>query len=80
MGCTRQNAKTYVAGHRGRVGSAIERRLWIAGYAAQAARREPPVCAWLGWRARPRELHRDELMADWALATAGELPYKIEPL
>ena len=26
------------------------------------------------------ELHRDELMADWALASSGELPYKIDPL
>ena len=26
------------------------------------------------------ELHRDELMANWALASAGELPYKIDPL
>ena len=26
------------------------------------------------------ELHRDELMADWALAAAGEAPYKIDPL
>ena len=26
------------------------------------------------------ELHKDELMADWELAVAGELPYKIEPL
>ena len=26
------------------------------------------------------EIHRDELMADWSLAVAGELPYKIEPL
>jgi shikimate kinase len=26
------------------------------------------------------ELHQDELMADWELAVAGELPYKIEPL
>lgn len=26
------------------------------------------------------ELHRDELMADWELAAAGELPYKIDPL
>ena len=26
------------------------------------------------------ELHRDELAADWALANAGELPYKIDPL
>ena len=26
------------------------------------------------------ELHKDELMADWELAIAGQLPYKIEPL
>jgi hypothetical protein len=26
------------------------------------------------------EIHRDELMADWALAAKGQLPYKIEPL
>ena len=26
------------------------------------------------------ELHRDELMADWALANSGQLPYKIDPL
>jgi hypothetical protein len=26
------------------------------------------------------ELHRDELMADWELAAAGEQPYKINPL
>lgn len=26
------------------------------------------------------ELHRDELMADWDLAAAGEMPYKIDPL
>lgn len=26
------------------------------------------------------ELHRDELMADWALASAGQTPYRIEPL
>jgi hypothetical protein len=26
------------------------------------------------------ELHRDELMADWELAMAGENPYKIDPL
>ncbi len=26
------------------------------------------------------ELHRDELMADWDLAVAGENPYKIDPL
>jgi len=28
----------------------------------------------------PRELHRDELMADWELAVSGESPYKIDPL
>jgi len=26
------------------------------------------------------ELHKDELMADWDLAVAGEQPYKIDPL
>lgn len=26
------------------------------------------------------ELHRDELLADWELATNGEQPYKIAPL
>jgi hypothetical protein len=26
------------------------------------------------------ELHRDELLADWELALAGETPYKINPL
>ena len=26
------------------------------------------------------ELHKDELLADWDLASAGELPYKIDPL
>lgn len=26
------------------------------------------------------ELHKDELVADWDLAAAGENPYKIEPL
>lgn len=26
------------------------------------------------------ELHRDELLADWELASQGELPYKIMPL
>ncbi|MEN9587165.1 MAG: hypothetical protein RIT15_740 [Pseudomonadota bacterium] len=26
------------------------------------------------------ELHKDELMADWELAAAGEQPYKILPL
>lgn len=31
------------------------------------------VLAWI-------ELHRDELMADRILASAGQMPYKIEPL
>jgi len=31
------------------------------------------VSAWI-------ELHREELMADWELATHGEAPFKIEPL
>lgn len=26
------------------------------------------------------ELRRDELLADWTLALAGEMPYKIDPL
>ena len=26
------------------------------------------------------EIHKDELMADWALAASGQHPYKIEPL
>ena len=26
------------------------------------------------------ELHKDELMADWELASQGELPFKIDPL
>jgi len=26
------------------------------------------------------ELHKEELLADWQLASAGELPFKIEPL
>ena len=26
------------------------------------------------------ELHKDELLANWALAVEGEAPYKIEPL
>lgn len=26
------------------------------------------------------ELHRDELMADWYLASTGETPFKIDPL
>ena len=31
------------------------------------------VLAWI-------EIHRDELMADWQLAVAGQHPFKIEPL
>jgi len=26
------------------------------------------------------ELHKEELMADWELASQGQQPYKIEPL
>ena len=26
------------------------------------------------------EIHKEELMANWELAVAGELPYKIDPL
>ena len=26
------------------------------------------------------EIHKEELMADWSLAVAGELPFKIDPL
>jgi hypothetical protein len=26
------------------------------------------------------ELHRDEIMADWILASSGETPFKIDPL
>ena len=26
------------------------------------------------------ELHRDELVADWALAAAGQKPFRIDPL
>jgi hypothetical protein len=31
------------------------------------------VTAWI-------ELHREELVADWNLASQGELPFKIDPL
>ena len=31
------------------------------------------VLAWV-------EIHRDELMADWELAVAGQQPFRIEPL
>jgi hypothetical protein len=43
----------------------------LAGYLPRKQLRL--VQAWI-------ELHRDELMADWELAAAGEMPYKIEPL
>jgi len=26
------------------------------------------------------EIHKDDLLADWELASKGELPFKIEPL
>ena len=26
------------------------------------------------------DLHRDDLMADWILASSGQTPFKIEPL
>ncbi len=26
------------------------------------------------------EIHKDELIADWELASNGELPFKIDPL
>ena len=31
------------------------------------------ILAWI-------EIHKDELVADWELAVAGQQPYKIEPL
>jgi len=31
------------------------------------------VLAWI-------EIHQDELLADWKLASNGELPFKIDPL
>ena len=37
------------------------------------ARQTKLVMAWV-------ELHQEELMADWRLASQGELPFKIEPL
>lgn len=37
------------------------------------SRQRKIVIAWI-------EIHRDELLADWSLAQAGEEPYKIEPL
>ena len=45
---------------------------------ARSAGNFPPkqlrmVLAWI-------EIHRDELMADWELAVAGEEPFRIAPL
>ena len=37
------------------------------------ARQTKLVLAWA-------ELHKDELLADWELASCGELPFKIDPL
>jgi len=37
------------------------------------ARQQKLVSAWV-------EIHREELLADWKLASQGELPFKIEPL
>jgi len=37
------------------------------------ARQMKLVQAWI-------ELHRDDLMADWILASSGQTPFKIEPL
>lgn len=37
------------------------------------ARQMKLVQAWI-------ELHGDELLADWILASSGQTPYKIEPL
>ncbi len=36
-------------------------------------KKERLVLAWV-------EIHQDELIADWELASNGELPFKIEPL
>lgn len=36
-------------------------------------RQMKPVQAWI-------ELHRDDLMADWILASSGQTPSKIDPL
>jgi hypothetical protein len=33
-----------------------------------------------GWPGVWIDLHRDELMADWDLAAAGEEPFRIAPL
>lgn len=37
------------------------------------ARQMKLVQAWI-------ELHRDDLMADWILASSGQTPFKIDPL
>jgi len=36
-------------------------------------KKERLVLAWV-------EIHQDELLADWELASNGELPFKIDPL
>ncbi len=36
-------------------------------------KKERLVLAWV-------EIHREELLADWKLASNGELPFKIDPL
>ncbi len=36
-------------------------------------KRKKMVLAWA-------EIHKDDLIADWELASKGELPFKIEPL
>lgn len=48
----------------------VRQRVVIRRHAASRRRSQD-------WR---RELHRDELLADWALAAEGNQPYKIEPL
>jgi hypothetical protein len=40
---------------------------------ALPARQMKLVQAWI-------ELHRDDLMADWTLASSGQTPFKIDPL
>jgi hypothetical protein len=51
--------------------------------------RFPRASCWLARCRQPRpswckrgwmEIHRDELVADWQLAAAGQQPFKIEPL
>ncbi len=50
---------------------AIENAEMLEGNLANKQKRL--VQAWM-------EIHKDELVADWELAVAGEQPYKIEPL